>query len=196
MAEDIGLINPLFEQLLHKGLLALQNFRMKMPALKLQVNVSPLQFADRSLAQSLLLTMQNHHLPPQALVVELTENATLLYPEQVEQTMRQLVDAGVSLHLDDFGTGYSSLARLRDLPFDTVKLDRSFVVMMANGDTALSQAVFDMASSMKMDLIAEGVENANELVRLQEIGYRRMQGFMFARPMPEQEMTEWLHELV
>jgi len=194
LAEDMGLINPLFEQLLQKGLDALQHFRAEMPELKLQVNVSPMQFADRTLAETLLRTMQNHHLPPQALVVELTESATLLYPEQVEQTMRQLVDAGVGLHLDDFGTGYSSLARLRDLPFDTVKLDRSFVVMMASGDTALSQAVFDMASSMKMNLIAEGVENANELMRLQEIGYRRMQGFMFAHPMPEQEMTAWLHE--
>lgn len=194
LAEDIGLINPLFEQLFLKGLQALKHFRAEMPELKLQVNVSPLQFSDRTLPQSLLKTLQQHNLPPQSLVVELTESATLLYPEQVEQAMRQLVDAGVSLHLDDFGTGYSSLARLRDLPFDTVKLDRSFVVMMASGDTALSQAVFDMASSMKMNLIAEGVENANELVRLQEIGYRRMQGFMFAHPMPEEDMVEWLQE--
>ncbi len=194
LAEDLGLINQLSMQLLEKGLTALCQFRQHYPALKLQINISPLQFADRHLALTILQTIAAYGLPSTALAVELTEGAMLLYPEQVEQTMRQFVDAGVSLHLDDFGTGYSSLARLRDLPFDTVKLDRSFVVMLGEGDTTLSQAVFDMATSMHMDLIAEGVENQTEYEELQAIGYRQMQGYMFARPMPEPALIEWLQE--
>lgn len=89
-------------------------------------------------------------------------------------------------------SGYSSLARLRDLPFDTVKLDRSFVMLLAEGDSSLSQAVFDMATNMHMGLIAEGVENQIEYEKLQQIGYRQMQGFMFAYPMPAEDLVQWL----
>lgn len=192
LAEDLGLISQLSAQLLGKGLSALCEFRRKSPALKLQINLSPLQFADRHLAVTILRAVQEHGLPSSALAVELTEGAMLLYPDQVEQTMRQFVAAGVSLHLDDFGTGYSSLARLRDLPFDTVKLDRSFVMLLTDGDTALSRAVFDMATSMQMELIAEGVENQTEYNELHQIGYRQMQGFMFARPMPASALLQWL----
>jgi EAL domain-containing protein (putative c-di-GMP-specific phosphodiesterase class I) len=179
-------------QLLTKGLTALSQFRRHNPELKLQINLSPLQFADRQLAVTILQMVSEYGLPSSALTVELTEGAMLLYPEQVEQTMRQFVDAGVSLHLDDFGTGYSSLARLRDLPFDTVKLDRSFVMLLAEGDSSLSQAVFDMATNMHMGLIAEGVENQIEYEKLQQIGYRQMQGFMFAYPMPAEDLVQWL----
>lgn len=192
LAEDLGLIHPLSMQLLTKGLTALSQFRLHNPELKLQINLSPLQFADRQLAVTILQMVSEHGLPSSALTVELTEGAMLLYPEQVEQTMRQFVDAGVSLHLDDFGTGYSSLARLRDLPFDTVKLDRSFVMLLAEGDSSLSQAVFDMATNMHMELIAEGVENQMEYEKLQQIGYRQMQGFMFAYPMPAADLVQWL----
>lgn len=194
LAEDLGLIHTLSAQLLAKGLKSFMQFRLVHPDLKLQINISPLQFADRHLARVILNQLEAADLPANALVVELTESATLLYPEQVEQTMRQFVEAGVSLHLDDFGTGYSSLARLRDLPFDTLKLDRSFVMMMARGDTALSKAVFDMATSMHMNLIAEGVENETEMAGLKALGYRRMQGFMFAEPMPAVEMQKWLSQ--
>ena len=192
LAEDLGLIHPLSMQLLTKGLTALSQFRQHNPELKLQINLSPLQFADRQLAVTILRMVAEHGLPSSALTVELTEGAMLLYPEQVEQTMRQFVDAGVSLHLDDFGTGYSSLARLRDLPFDTVKLDRSFVMLLAEGDSSLSQAVFDMATNMHMELIAEGVENQTEYEKLYQIGYRQMQGFMFAHPMPADDLVQWL----
>ena len=192
LAEDLGLIHPLSMQLLTKGLTALSQFRRHNPELKLQINLSPLQFADRQLAVTILQMVSEYGLPSSALTVELTEGAMLLYPEQVEQTMRQFVDAGVSLHLDDFGTGYSSLARLRDLPFDTVKLDRSFVMLLAEGDSSLSQAVFDMATNMHMGLIAEGVENQIEYEKLQQIGYRQMQGFMFAYPMPAEDLVQWL----
>ncbi len=192
LAEDLGLIGQLSMQLLEKGLKALRRFRSHYPELRLQINISPLQFADPGLAASILQLVAEYDLPSTALAVELTEGAMSLYPEQVEQTMQQFVDAGVSLHLDDFGTGYSSLARLRDLPFDTVKLDRSFVMMLGEGDTTLSQAVFDMATGLQMDLIAEGVENQAEYEELQAIGYRQMQGFMFARPMPESALIDWL----
>lgn len=193
LAEDLGLIHPLSMQLLNKGLKALTQFRLHNPELKLQVNLSPMQFADRQLAVMVLRMVAEHGLPSSALTVELTEGAMLLYPEQVEQTMRQFVDAGVSLHLDDFGTGYSSLARLRDLPFDTVKLDRSFVMLLAEGDASLSQAVFDMATNMHMQLIAEGVENQVEYEKLYQIGYRQMQGFMFAHPMSANDLSQWLN---
>ena len=192
LAEDLGLISQLSMQLLDKGLTSLKHFRQQLPDLKLQINVSPLQFADRNLAAVILHAVAEHGLPSNALSIEVTEGAMLLYPEQVEQTMRQFVDAGVSMHLDDFGTGYSSLARLRDLPFDTVKLDRSFIVMSGEGDSSLSQAIYDMATSLHMDIIAEGVENQTEFDKLHAIGYRQMQGFMFAYPMPEDALVQWL----
>jgi len=121
---------------MHKGLTALSQFRLHDPELKLQINLSPLQFADRQLAVTILRMVAEHGLPSSALTVELTEGAMLLYPEQVEQTMRQFVDAGVSLHLDDFGTGYASLNYLRSFPFDGIKLDKSFIMAMGDSESA------------------------------------------------------------
>lgn len=192
LSEDLGLIQKLSNQLLRKGLMAMKDFRRQDPDLKLQINISPVQFSDRNLASDILDLLKEHDIPASVLAIELTESALLLYPEQVEQTMRQLVDAGIGLHLDDFGTGYSSLARLRDLPFDTVKLDRSFITTQSKAGISLPKIVFDIASSMHMEIIAEGVENQNEFKQLQQIGYRQMQGFMFAKPMPKEELVQWL----
>ncbi|MGL6070413.1 EAL domain-containing protein [Craterilacuibacter sp.] len=191
-AEVLGLIGPLFNQLLDKGMVWFAQFREQCPHLVLQVNLSALQFADAALARNLLAQLQKHGLPAEALAVELTESCMLQYPELVDSIIAELVAAGIGLHLDDFGTGYSSLARLRELPFDVLKLDRSFVLALGQGDAVLARAVHDFASGLGLGLIAEGVETEAERRALDAIGYRWMQGYLFARPMQGSEMLPWL----
>ncbi|MFQ2853543.1 putative bifunctional diguanylate cyclase/phosphodiesterase [Aeromonas caviae] len=192
LAEEIGLIDRLSEQLLEQGLKALPVMRREIPDLKLFVNLSPVQFSDPLLAQKVLAQVAAHSLPASALVIELTENAMLHYPELVEQTMTRFVAAGTGIQLDDFGTGYSSMARLHKLPFDTVKLDRSFVQALGEGEPALAQSVYDMAGNMGLELIAEGVETVRECSALVAMGYHQFQGYLFAKPMPLVDLAPWL----
>lgn len=192
LAEELGLIGLLAEQLLEKGLAAMHDLLSTMPGLKLFVNLSPIQFFDPFLAQKFLAQVEVHGLSPSMLVIELTESALLRYPELVAANVKTFADAGVSIQMDDFGTGCSSLSRLHELPFSSIKLERTFIQSLASGDPVLAQSVYDMANSMGLSVVAEGVETVEECKALTDMGYSCLQGFLFAPAMPINELEQWL----
>ncbi|MGL6071187.1 putative bifunctional diguanylate cyclase/phosphodiesterase [Craterilacuibacter sp.] len=194
LAEELGLIAVLWETMLHQALANFSRFLILQPALKLQLNLSVLQLVDTQLVGKLQASIAHYGLPQGAVSVEITESMTLDGLPQARAMLSEMVAAGIGLHLDDFGTGYSSMARLHELPFDTVKLDRSFVALLGEGDDTLARTVYEMAQGMGLALIAEGVETALEYQGLRAIGYEQMQGYLFARPMCAEAMLAWLAE--
>jgi len=139
-------------------------------------------------------------LPSDRVVLELTESAVLRGP-QVLDTLRRLHDMGIRLALDDFGTGESSLSLLRAFPASIVKLDKSFVDGMEEGEEgtpeaaarqAVARAVIQMAGALGLDTVAEGIENEEQAKRLRALGYTLGQGYHLARPMPAEDFTRLL----
>lgn len=110
--------------------------------------------------------------------------------------LNSLRTLGISLHIDDFGTGYSSLAYLRDLPVDALKIDRAFINRLGSvaADESVVTAVIAMAAALSLDVVAEGVETELQLHVLRELGCQVAQGFLFARPMPYDDLLGWMHE--
>ena len=147
------------------------------------VNVSPRQLSDPDFAQLVLDSLQA--CPPAAIILEVTESSVISDPEGANRTLETLRSKGIRIALDDFGTQYSSLSRLSSVPFDTIKIDRSFVsrVMTAEG-RAMITAIESMARALGKTTVAEGVETDEQLVAMREIGCDLIQGFLTGRPMP------------
>ena len=156
------------------------------------LNVTPASLQDPDFAQQLLAVLQHHDLPPDQLCLEVTEQAAISNLAQVREVMRQLQPAGVKLALDDFGAGMTSLSELQTLPLDVVKVDRCLVTNLVNHADpkaqSISHAVFRFLLELKQQLgfalIAEGVETPAMLEQLQQLGVRRVQGYLLARPQP------------
>lgn len=122
---------------------------------------------------------------PQSLALEVTESSIMGNTEQILRTLRRLKEMGVQLAIDDFGTGYSSLSYLQRLPFGSVKIDRSFVreLKSGNGSVDIVRAIVELAHSLKMQVIAEGVETADQLAVLRNLGCDLVQGYLISRPV-------------
>jgi diguanylate cyclase (GGDEF)-like protein/PAS domain S-box-containing protein len=153
--------------------------------LTINVNVSTRQLCDPRLVEEVELALAESGLNPEALSLEVTESSLIGNAEQTLATLDRLKAINVRLEIDDFGTGYSSLSYLQRLPFDTLKIDRSFVCEMsaANDSADIVKAIVDMAHSLKLKVIAEGVETEEQLSQLRELGCNSAQGFLFSRPV-------------
>jgi len=155
------------------------------------VNLAPAQFRTGNLKESILSRLSRAGVPPCRLIVEVTENISLgSHSEEVADTLRELHRAGVRIALDDFGTGFASLSHLRDFPIDRLKIDKSFVQNI--DDSAIVRAVVTLGSGLGMKVVAEGVENTEQIARLCEMGCSEAQGYYFARPMPASEVPGFL----
>jgi diguanylate cyclase (GGDEF)-like protein len=156
----------------------------------ISINVSGRHFRSPDLDQRLLDLFEEYRVPARSLRVEVTERALLENPAQVKRILENLRSHGVSIALDDFGTGYSSLSYLHQYPIETLKIDRSFVTELpSDGDTeghstAVVRAIQALADSLRMQVIAEGIETDTQRSTLQKVGCRYGQGFLFARPQP------------
>jgi EAL domain-containing protein (putative c-di-GMP-specific phosphodiesterase class I) len=150
------------------------------------VNISARQIQAGVLPAQVEAALAESGLPPERLELELTESLALDTTEANQRMLGRLRDRGIGLALDDFGTGYGSLARLRRLPFSTLKLDRSFIGNLPGDaeDAAILQAVRAMAKALRLRLVAEGVERAEQRDFLQGIGCEEAQGWLFGRPVP------------
>ena len=150
-----------------------------------RVNVSARQFEDAALAADVGDALAASGLAPERLCLELTETTLMRNIDHALGVLQQLKAVGVQVALDDFGTGYGSLVYLKRLPVDVIKIDRSFVDGLPGtpADTAIVKAVFGLAESMGLEVVAEGVERADQQLALQAIGVRRMQGWLFAKAM-------------
>lgn len=151
----------------------------------INVNVSTRQLCDLRLVEEVELALAESGLNPEALSLEITEGSLMGNAEQTLATLERLKAINVQLEIDDFGTGYSSLSYLQRLPFDTLKIDRSFVCEMSagNGSADIVKAIVEMAHSLRLKVIAEGVETEEQLSQLREMGCNSVQGFLFSRPV-------------
>ncbi len=196
VAESSGIVIPLGRQILDQAVAQLARWHAVMPAhrsLSVNVNLSARQLADPTLLDTVSDAIARHGIPARSLCLELTETALLEDFDGSLAMMRALKDLGITLALDDFGTGYSSLSYLHRLPFDKIKLDRSFVsAMRAEGTSSIVAAVAQMADALGLPAVAEGVESDEDVERLLFFGYQFGQGYRFARPLTAAHATALL----
>jgi diguanylate cyclase (GGDEF)-like protein/PAS domain S-box-containing protein len=188
VAEETGLIAPLGLWILREAcrqMAAWHKSMIREPALSISVNISFKQLAEVSLADDVERILAETGLDPATLKLEITESSIMENAQLVIATLRRFKELNIGLEIDDFGTGYSSLSYLRQLPFDTVKIDRSFVKEMGTCDdtSEIVSTILQLARSLSMDVVAEGVETKAQLVRLTAMGCSSGQGFYFSKPV-------------
>lgn len=196
LAEQTGQIAALGRRVLQAACACLARLRLRHPALRCSVNLSVGQFTGGDIEADVLAAVSAAGLPLSALRLEITESLVAQHEAGIVPAMRRLVGSGAEFCLDDFGTGFSSLDRLRQLPIKALKIDRSFVVPLGHGDDVMVRHIVGLGRDLGLDTVAEGVEREEERSRLCAIGCAAMQGFLFARPMPEAELTAWLEHRV
>jgi diguanylate cyclase (GGDEF)-like protein len=184
--ERSGQLAAFAEAVLDQALVAACGWADAGFGLPVAVNVSPRSLLDRTFPAMVLDRLETHGLPPERLILELTETLTISQLEVVDQVLGELRDAGVRLALDDFGTGYSSLSVLSRIPVHELKIDRAFVSSMTTSTEAAAvvRSTLDLGRSLDLMVVAEGVESESERQRLWELGCTAGQGHLFARPLP------------
>ena len=195
LAEDTGLIEPIGAWVLREACRQAQEWQAQgLPPLRMAVNLSPRQFRQPGLVEQVADTLAATALAPEWLELEVTESLVMANPEAAADYLRRLKKMGVRLAMDDFGTGYSSLAYLKRFPFDVLKIDRSFVQNIATepDDALIAVAVIAMAHSLKLHVIAEGVEDESQMRYLRTHLCDEMQGYLFSPPLPAAEATGFL----
>jgi diguanylate cyclase (GGDEF)-like protein len=191
IAEEMGLINEMSDQLMAR---AFQDAQGWDDTLTLSINISPIQLRDPWFAQKLLKELVRHNFPPHRLEVEITESCLHENVGMVRSMIVSLRNQGVRISLDDFGTGYSSLEQLRSLPFDRLKIDRSFVGELRNPDSKsqIVDAIVSLGRGLNMPITAEGIEDGQILDALRAMGELKGQGYLYGRPETASEVTERL----
>ncbi|HOF50899.1 MAG TPA: EAL domain-containing protein [Rhodoferax sp.] len=195
IAEDSGLIVPIGEWVITEACRqAVAWQKAGLPALQMAVNLSAVQFKRGNVEQIVITALQQSGLAPSLLELELTESILIENVEQVLSTVKRLKQLGVKLSIDDFGTGYSSLSYLKRFDIDKLKIDQSFIRDLATDtdDAAIVNAVIQMARSLNLKTIAEGVEHPDMLDLLRGFQCDEVQGYYFARPMPADEFSAYL----
>jgi diguanylate cyclase (GGDEF)-like protein len=193
MAENLGLIRELGQQILVASLDAARRWREQGRSVYLAVNVSKRQLFTRSFAEQLLREVRERGLSPASVVLEVTESVALADVEHGPERVQELKQAGFAIAIDDFGTGYSSLSQLHEIRADELKIDISFVRRIHRpGGQSLVQAIISLARSFGLKTVAEGVEDEATAERLRAMGVDCLQGYHFGKPMPIAEFEGWL----
>lgn len=195
LAEETGLILPIGEWALRAACLEGRHLLdMGLPPIAISVNVSALQFRQKNFVAIVKDALDAAELSPLLLKIEITESAIMHNPEGTAAILMDLKSLGVAISVDDFGTGYSSLSYLRRFPIDQLKVDRSFVRDVATDpDSAtIARAIVALAHNLHLDAVAEGVETPEQLAFLEDIGCDRVQGFLFSRPVPADDLYRLL----
>jgi diguanylate cyclase (GGDEF)-like protein len=205
LAEELGLIVPIGEWVLTESARQLRAWRERSPlaaSLRMSVNVSPRQLTDPGLVPLVQGVLERERLAPDALRLEITESAVMDDPAAAGLLLHRLREIGVGLAMDDFGTGHSSLSSLQRFPFDTLKIDRSFVQQIGDTgarsgipQTAILEAVITLAHTLGLEVVAEGVEKPAQAEILAELDCDRAQGYLWAAPMPADQAEAFLLRL-
>lgn len=185
LAERVGLIGEIGRQVLDDACCQVAAWRREGLDLYVSVNVSAKQIPDQLPLEGVLDALRQHSLPTAAIALEITEGVLMSDVGVAQSWIEQLRGAGLRIFLDDFGSGYSSLSYLKRFPMDTVKIDKSFIIDMNadNSDRTLVTAIITMAASLGLKVVAEGIEQANQLALLREMGCGYGQGYFFSRPL-------------
>jgi diguanylate cyclase (GGDEF)-like protein/PAS domain S-box-containing protein len=192
VAENNGLILPIGEWVLRTACTQARTWlEAGLPAVPVAVNVSAVQFRQESFCAIIRRVLQETRLPPQYLELELTESFLMSNADETLYVLRELKAMGIKLAIDDFGTGYSSLSYLRQFPVDKLKIDKSFIrdAVEDCSDGAITTAIISMTKSLRLKVIAEGVENEAQLFFLREHRCDEIQGYYFSRPLSVGEAT-------
>jgi len=195
VAEANGLIGELSSLVLDRTLEQIRVWRaMGFDSLRVSVNVSPMQLRAESLVDDTLAALREAGVDGRQLEIELTETSVLDRPDEARVALEAFRAAGVCISMDDFGTGYTSLALLADLPLDTVKIDRSFIVAMEGSERsrAVVASVITMAHALNLRVVGEGIEEDWQLDTLAAMGCDEIQGYLISRPLPADEITAFL----
>lgn len=181
IAEDTGMISDLSASVMQQALRDARNWH---PSLTISINISPVQLRDPWLAQKIVKLLTETGFPANRLEIEITESCLFENIGLAQSIIGSLKNQGIRVALDDFGTGYSSLAHLRALPFDRIKIDRSFVTSMAQSDEshAIVKTIAMLGESMGLPITAEGIEDGALIAKLAELGCAKGQGYHFGRP--------------
>jgi diguanylate cyclase (GGDEF)-like protein len=199
IAEESGLIVSIGEWVLKSAIAQSRAWQAEgVPDVTFAVNLSARQFLDTDIVATVDAAMRDARLPPGVLELELTESISIDDPARSAALMAGLRELGVTLSIDDFGTGYSSLSYLKRLPVDKLKIDRSFVLDMHQSAESLAmvRAIIAMAHSLRLEVIAEGVENIAQLDALRAAGCDHIQGYVFSKPLPAAECAAYLRHHV
>ncbi|RLQ86858.1 putative bifunctional diguanylate cyclase/phosphodiesterase [Notoacmeibacter ruber] len=180
LAEERGIIGPLTQLLLKKACLAAREWPREM---FLSFNLSPTQLIDSHTTMLVLSTIADTHFDPRRLEIEITETGMMSDPASAKEIVSQLRDVGIRISLDDFGTGQSSLGRLREFPFDKLKIDRSFVSALLDDRPSehIVKAILSLCDGLHLDVVAEGIETQQQAAKLKAMGCRGGQGYYFGK---------------
>jgi diguanylate cyclase (GGDEF)-like protein len=198
LAEESGLILPIGEWVLRTACRQMREWHEAgLPAGRVAVNVSPVQFSQREYRDIVAQVLQETGLKPALLELEITESLVMRDEEWTKQLLAELRALGISVAIDDFGIGYSNLRRLSEFPVSRLKIDRSLVqdVERLGRNTAIVTAMVSMARALGLDVVAEGVENFDQLLQLQDQQCNEVQGFLLSRPLPAGDAEQLLERL-
>ncbi len=198
-AEESGIINGIGDWVLNQACLQARRWLdLGMPELTMAVNISAVQLRQPDFVAKVMAALCRHGLPAEYLELEITESALIRDTQRIVRILNELRKQGVRLSVDDFGTGYSSLAYLKNLPFDKIKIDQSFIrgIPEREDDTAITEVIIGIAKSLKMELIAEGVETKEQYDFLLQHHCQQMQGYFFGKPVPAAEIEQRLLQSV
>ena len=196
VAEQTGFIHSLTRYVLDEALQQCKSWQSAGFDLGVAVNLSARSLGTNDLAKQVHQLLEERNVMASSLTLELTESAIMSDPFRAVTVLTELRAMGVRLSIDDFGTGYSSLAYLKRLPVTEIKIDRSFIsnVTSDEDDAAIVLSTIQLAESLRLGVVAEGVETAATFEALIGFGCRRVQGFFLARPLPAKELEQWLRD--
>ncbi|MES9852731.1 MAG: EAL domain-containing protein [Candidatus Thiodiazotropha sp. L084R] len=197
VAEEIGLIIPIGKFVMQMACRQLAEWQKTFhDQIKVSVNLSPIQFSSKTLIAEIHGILNETGINASSLELELTEHALFENIESAVALANDLKAIGISLSIDDFGTGYSSLQQLKRLPVDLLKIDQSFVrdILIDNDDRLIVQTSVELAHSLGLKVVAEGVEKAEQAAVLNEMGCDELQGYFFSHPKSAAEITSLLED--
>lgn len=194
MAEKSGIIDEIGDYTLEEVFSQKKQWNEKTLGLKkVSVNISALSFSKEGFADMIKAKLEKYGLKGEEIVLELTETSFSIYTNKIKENIEEVRKIGIEIAMDDFGTGYSSLARLKDLPIDYLKLDREFIVTLIEEDgEAIIKPLILLANALGQKVIAEGIESKEQYLTLKKIGCKYGQGYFIARPMPAENLVEFL----
>jgi diguanylate cyclase (GGDEF)-like protein len=196
LAEQTGLIIPLSKLVLTAAVKQAAYWDEQGYPVQVAVNLSPRWLQHADVPEIVSGVLETHGVSPELLRLEITESAVLAQPQQALPLLNKLRDMGIGLSLDDFGTGYSSMTHLRHLPVDELKVDRGFVDAMTTSqqDAVIVRAAIELGHNLGMDVVAEGIENADTLAEIVSAGCSLAQGYYFAKPLAPDDLITWANE--
>ncbi len=194
LAEQSGLINPIGYWVLDQACLVIRESLQRHQPLQLAVNVSALQFQQQEFVPDLLALLDQHQVPAELLQIEITESVFTVDKNILIDKTNQLRDVGIAISIDDFGTGYSSLSVINELHVNKVKIDKAFIDKIGEGGMPVLRAIASMSQSMGWEIVAEGVETAEQVQILTAINIHYMQGYYFSKPVEYSSLFPFSNE--